>query len=419
MRLSFLGALCTIGASGVLVDTGNEKILMDYGTKIQEIPPKFPLPIDGKPDAIIATHSHLDHIGGLPIFFAKGNSCPIHAINITIPLTDLLISDSIKVSREEGIELPFTKEDVKKTIKCFSSANYGVPFKVRNTEVTLFDAGHIPGSVMCFIKAGKSVLYTGDFKTSDTRLIEGCEQDLPDVDILITESTYSEREHPDRKDQEKQLINIINDTLAVDGVCLIAGFAISRLQEILLILEHYGINSPLYMDGMAKKATTIINQHSPLLKDPNSLDKALEGVEYISSDNRRKKIIKQPCVILTTSGMLSGGPIVNYIKRLYEQKNCSLVLVGYQVEGSPGKTLLETGRFMNEDLNLDMKMFVKRLDFSSHCGRADLFKFVEKVNPENVFCVHGDHTEEFAAELRQKGFNAVAPIANNRIFNII
>jgi putative mRNA 3-end processing factor len=172
----------------------------------------------------------------------------------------------------------------------------------------------------------------------------------------------------------------------------------------------------LFIDGMAKKATTIINKHKNLLKEPDRLDKVLEKVQYISSPNRRNKIIKHPCVILSTSGMLNGGPIIHYIKKLYDMQTCSLVLTGYQVEGSPGKVLLETGRFITKDLNLDMKMFVKRLDFSSHAGRSDLFNFIERVNPEKVFCVHGDHTEEFANELKQKGFDAIAPVANNRIF---
>ncbi|MCS7106317.1 MAG: MBL fold metallo-hydrolase, partial [Candidatus Aenigmarchaeota archaeon] len=163
---------------------------------------------------------------------------------------------------------------------------------------------------------------------------------------------------------------------------------------------------------------TIINKHNRLLKNQKSLDKALEKVEYVNSQRMRKRIIKEPCVILSTSGMLSGGPIVEYIKRLYSREDCSLILTSFQLEGTPGKILLETGRYINEELNLEVRMQVKRLDFSSHVGRKELFEFIEKVSPEKVFCVHGDHTQEFAFELREKGFNAVAPLANNRIFNV-
>lgn len=420
-RLTFLGAMNTVGCSAALVDTGTEKILLDYGTKIQEIPPKFPLPVEGKLTTTLLSHSHLDHSGALAVLHANGNHAPIFSVDVAKPLTELLLLDSIKISREEGIELPFKRHDVERTIESFVPVKFKQPFHLKETEVTFFDAGHIPGSSMPYLEFdGKTLLYTGDFNTNDTRLMKGADTHLPNVDILVTETTYADRDHPERKTQEKELVGIIKDTLAVDGICLIAGFAVGRLDEILLVLNSYGIDYPVYIDGMAKKAITIINQHKNLLKEPKSLDKALYKAEYVSKETMRKKIIKQPCVILTTSGMLSGGPIVWYLKKLYDKIDCSLVLSGYQVTGSPGKTLLETGKYINEkeNLNLDMKMFVRRLDFSSHLGRTELFKFIEKVNPEKVFCVHGDHTEEFSNELKEKGFDAIAPLANNRIFQV-
>lgn len=154
IQLSFLGAMNTVGASGILVDTGIEKILLDYGTKIQELPPKFPLPVEGKVDAILLSHAHLDHAGALALLYANGNTCPIYAINVTKPITELLLLDSIKISREEGVELPFTKKDVNETIKNFLDVSYRVPFKLHKTEVTAFDAGHIPGSMMPFLNFG-------------------------------------------------------------------------------------------------------------------------------------------------------------------------------------------------------------------------------------------------------------------------
>ncbi len=411
-----------VGCSSVLVDTGVEKIVLDYGTKLQEIPPKFPIPIQGKVDAVMLSHSHLDHSGAIPIFSANGQNPPIYAHEVAKHLSRLLWMDSLKIAREEKIQLPYTKRDVKNSLKNFVPVKYRRPFNLRKTKVTYFDAGHIPGSAMPFMKFddGKSLMYTGDYNTVDTRLLKKADTNLPDIDYLITESTYSDRDHPDRKDMEKQLVRIIDETLANDGVTLIAGFAVGRIDELLLVLDKYGVECPIYIDGMAKKAITIINQYKSLLHDPNSLDRALERAEYVYGDTMRRRIIKKPGVILTTSGMLSGGAIVSYLKRLHDREECSLILTSFQAEGTPGKTLLETGRFIypKENVDVDLKMFVKRLEFSSHVGRTELINFIKKTNPETVFCMHGDHTEEFVRELREHGFDAIAPVANNRVFRL-
>jgi len=419
VQISFMGAMVSVGCSSVLVDTGYGKFVLDFGIKIQEIPPIFPIPINTKVDAIIPSHAHLDHSGAIPIFNAQKNGCRVFAPNVTKQLSELLWLDSIKISHEEGVALPFDKKDVSETLNRFVNIAFTKPFKLNKTEITLFDAGHIPGSSMTYLDTGeKKILYTGDYKISDTRLMKGADKNLPEVDVLVTESTYCDRDHPDRKSQEKELVNIVRSTIANDGIALISGFAIGRIDELLLVLDQYGIDYPVYVDGMAKKAMTIINQHRDLLKEPKSLNRVLEKVEYVKDQGMRKRIIKQPCVILSTSGMLTGGPVVWYISKLFDRRNSSLILSGFQVEGTPGKTLLETGRYINEGIDVEVEMFVKRLDFSSHLGRTDLFQFINRLNPEKIFCVHGDHAEDFARELKDKGHDAVAPLANNRIFNL-
>lgn len=423
IELTFLGASGEVGASGILVDNGVEKIVMDYGADTETTPPRPPLPVEGKIDSVLLTHAHLDHCGSLPLLIQK-NRVPIYALECTRDLAELLLNDSLKINMEtigsiEDAKLPFTKRDVKNTIRSFVAVNYRKSFRLHAAKVTYYDAGHIPGSAMSLVDVdGKHILYTGNYNTIDTRLLKRADEDLPEIHALITESTYSDRDHPDREDQEREFADTVRATIFNGGVALISSFAIGRSQEILLILDKYGIDFPVYMDGMAKKATTIINKHKNLLRDPTSLDKALENVEYISSDRMRQKIIKQPCAIITTSGMLDGGPIVPYIRRLHDDERASLILTGFQAKGSAGKTLLETGHFIFENLDLEMKMRVRRFDFSAHLGRKQLFDFIGKTSPERVFCVHGDHTEEFAMELRQNGFDAVAPIANNRVFRL-
>ena len=416
MKLEFLGAMSCVGASGVLVEENGDKIVLDYGAKVREIPLKFPLPVE-KPKAVLLSHAHLDHSGGIPLLVKK-YSTPIYALDVTKELTELLLNDSIKVSREEGIELPFNEFDIERTIKNFVIVDYHKSFKIGSFKITYFDAGHIPGSAMIFVESrSTNVLYTGDFNYINTRLLEKCEDNLPKVKNLIIESTYADREHPDRKKEEKELVRMVDETISNNSPAIISAFAVGRAQEVLLILARYGISYPIFMDGMAKTATTIINKYKKYLRNPEDLEEALKFVTYVK-ENIRKRLVKEAACIITTSGMLNGGPVVNYIRKLHKNERASLILTGWQTEGTPGRILLESGRFIYEKINLEVKMKVRRFDFSAHAGRKSIFEFIRKLNPEKIFCVHGDHTEEFAEELIRDGFDAVAPIANNRIFEV-
>jgi len=184
-----------------------------------------------------------------------------------------------------------------------------------------------------------------------------------------------------------------------------------------MVLHEHKISYPLFLDGMAKKATTIIAKYKNLLRDQEAFEEALDFVTFLKPE-KRKRVVKEPSVIVTTSGMLNGGPITYYIKKLYKKEKASLILTGWQIEGTPGRILLESGKFIYGNLDLEVKMNVKRFDFSAHAGRKQLFDFVKKLNPERVFCIHGDHTQEFAEELRREGFEAYSPMANQRIFEI-
>jgi putative mRNA 3-end processing factor len=425
IQLNFLGASGEVGASGIIVDNGVERILMDYGADVETAPPRPPLPVEGKIDSIMLSHAHLDHCGSIPMLMQK-QRVPIYAPACTKDLTELLLRDSLKINMKtigdiEGAKLPFTKRDVKVTMKSFVDVEYRKPFRTRSAKVTYFDAGHIPGSAMTMLQfKEKNVFYVGNYNTVDSSLLKGADQNLPKIDALITECTYSDRDHPDRNESERAFVDMVKSTIEKGGVALISSFAVGRAQEILLVLEKYGINFPLYMDGMAKKATTIINKHNHLLANPEALESAVEKVDYVETDRMRRRIVREPCAIITTGGMLDGGPVVRYIDMVHDDPKSSLMLTGFQAKGSAGKVLLETGRYVYEDegMDLEMKMAVKRFDFSAHLGRKQLLEFFERHSPEKIFCVHGDQTEEFARELQEKGYDAIAPIANNRIFEI-
>jgi len=417
MNLSFLGACKEVGRSGILVDTGSEKFVLDYGVKIGEKPTLYPKKVNVKLDGIFLSHAHLDHVGALPVLYKHGQKCKTYGIDITKQLTRMLLKDSLKIARSENQPLMFSEKDISIALKHFRSIDYKKTFNIGKTKITFLDAGHIPGSAMILLENnGKRLLYTGDFNLSDTRFLKGANlEDLDNIDTVIIESTYSDREHPQRKKEELRFIDSINSTLANDGVAIVASFAIARAQEIMFILDDFDIKYPVYVDGMAEKATDIINRYPELQKEYNKLEKTMErlNIKYIEHASQRKKIIKKPCVVITTGGMLSGGPVVWYIKKLHNKIESSIFLTGFQIPNTEGDILLQTGRYIHENLELSVKMNVNSYDFSAHASHSELLKTIKKINPGQVFCIHGDKTEKFADELRQNGFAAEAAELKN------
>lgn len=282
----------------------------------------------------------------------------------------------------------------------------------------VFNAGHIPGSCMYLLKVdGKRILFTSDFNTETTRLLKGAKFDFKDIDILIMESTYANRDHPPRKETEKKFFEYITGTIANEGIALIPVFAIGRAAEILMVLGSLKLDFPVYLDGMTREATRITLDYPEFIRDPKALRKALKNVQLIYTANERRKIVKEPCAIVTSAGMLEGGPVVSYIKYLYNTPESSLTFTGFQVPRTAGRYLLDTGRFVLEDVDLKLKMSINHLDFSAHSGRSDLFDVAHKINPEKIICLHGEHCQRFAQELRGRGFDAIAP-HNNDVIDI-
>ncbi|MCD6402945.1 MAG: MBL fold metallo-hydrolase [Candidatus Aenigmarchaeota archaeon] len=411
LKISFLGACNEVARASILIDDGIERILLDYGSNITEIPPLHPRKINKPLDAVFLTHAHLDHSGSLPLLISQGQKMPIYAMEVTKRLTRLLLLDSVKIAKREGYRLGYGKKEVRRTMKMFSNIKYREPIKFSSIEIIGYDAGHIPGSMGFLVKVdGKNVFFTGDYKDIDTQLLTKADFDeLPEIDILITESTYAKREHPDRKRLEHEFIDFIDETCSNDGIALVSSFAVGRAQEILMILRKYKVKWPVWLDGMGKKATRIIMEYPELLKDYDGLKKAVKKVRFISSIADRKRALKQPGIIVTSAGMLGGGPVVWYLKHLYDRRDSSLILTGYQVKGTPGRMLLDTGRFVNDEIDVKVKMSVKWFDFSAHVGRSGLFRTVEKLQPKKIFCIHGEDTFGFAEELREMGYDAIAP----------
>ena len=390
-RLDFLGAINEIGSSSILVDSGKSKFILDFGGNTNTTPSTPPIQPKEKVDAVFLSHAHFDHCGSLPLITKPNPGIPVYSAPCTPELTEMLLYDSVKINIQEmgnikgdNFSLPFTNEDVIQTLRRFKRVEYRKPFNFKDSKVNFFDAGHIPGSSMIHFDYGadkKKILYTGDFQSIDSRLLKKFDDNVPNTEILITESTYSDKDHPSRESQEKELIDIVTTTIESGGIAMIPSFAVGRAAELLLVLEQRGIDYPVYMDGMAKKATTIINNNNTLLNDKDGLSNVMKKVKFVAGNKHRNKIIRNPCAIITTSGMMDGGPINFYMSRLYNDESSSVTFTGWQAPNSVGKSLLDNGRYIGQGMDVESKVLVKRLDFSAHVGRQGILDFINKINP--------------------------------------
>jgi putative mRNA 3-end processing factor len=411
MRIKCLGGFREVGKTAVLVES-KENVLLDYGMEVET--GKMPLN-PGKVDAIILGHAHLDHSGYCPALYKRFKP-PIYSTAATFDLAHLLLKDSIKVARYRELPKRFDKNDIERMKKNEIRITYGQNIEERNFILDVFDAGHIPGSAAPLLDMdGKRILYVCDFNTNNTRLLNGARIDARDVDLLILESTYAEREHPDRKETEKRFFEAVKETIDNEGTAILPCFAVGRSAEILMILASFNPDFPMYLDGMSKTATELSLKYPELLRDAKALKRALGRTTEIWDDKDRKKITKEPCAIITSSGMLEGGPSVRYIKYLYDDPSSSIIFTGFLIPKTAGRVLVDTGRFLTEGFDLKIKMGIHCFDFSAHSGHTDLVNFAKEINPRKIICLHGDNCEWFADELKEKGFDAIAPSNGDEI----
>jgi putative mRNA 3-end processing factor len=406
IEIRFLGGCNEVGKLGMLIDTGTEKFLWEYGVNVQtkERPIQPSINLDG----VFVSHAHLDHSGMLPQLYRLGYDGPVYTDPTTLDLLSILLRDSLKLQKRSGEPLDFMLGDIKRLERNTRFLRPGDKQDFVTSSVSFHNAGHIPGSVMPLLEnKGNRILFTGDVKFIDTQLMNGAETKFKNIDVLISESTYSHTNHPDRKKLEDSLKKVVQETVYGGGVCVIPSFAVGRTQEMLLLLHELGI--PIYMDGMGIRATEAILRHPKGVRDHKSLEKAFSFAHKVRNARERDRIIESPCIILTTAGMLNGGPVVHYISRLYERPDCSLVITGYQVPGTAGRALLDTGKFVNGEIEVKPKMRMEFLDFSAHTDQDHLISFYKKVRPNKILLVHGEKPNEFAKDLQKLGFDASAP----------
>ena len=419
LKLRILGAAREVGRSALLVEDLGQRIILDYGVLVgngRKKDPEFPVHVRPKDiDAVFVTHAHLDHSGAVPLFKISEFDGGIFATRPTIQLSELLLYDFLQIS---GEKLPYTEYEVDAFAREASEVNYGDTVRIGDLGVSVLDAGHIPGSSMFYVEGSERVLYTGDVNRRDTALVKGYGKDLPEADVVVSESTYSQVNHPRREDEERAFVEFAKEVIEREGTLLVPAFAVGRAQEAAMILWRYGFPYPIYMDGMALTVNSILLSNPEHLRDYRDLERALDNVEYVRSWRVRKQIVNEPCVIISPAGMLVGGASVFYSKAVGGKEGNGIAVIAYQAPETPGRKLLEEG-LLDVKTRRKAKAEVRRFDFSAHSGREELLKLLlEDLKGDPVIVlVHGDEEPmlRFADELREKGLAVATPTAGQAI----
>lgn len=413
MKLVFHGGAGEVGRSCIELAAGKRRLLLDCGLKLTEYDSEYPVGVD-RPDtidAVFITHAHLDHTGALPLFDHRGMSCPVFMTKATKALTRLILKDAFKIGKITHQHLGYGKADIRKVLDCIRRVRIDAEGSFDSVSFEYFDAGHIPGAASVLLSIdGTNILYTGDINTIDTRLHRAAETGFPDIDVLICESTYGDRDHPPRDKAEQKFLDCIQDTLRRGGSVIIPVFALGRSQEVLQILADRKFDAPVYFDGMGITATNIALENPDSIRDPAALKKAFSRARVVKSNRDRMEAVKTKSIIVTTSGMLTGGPVMHYLKYLNDPKN-SILLTGYQAEHTNGRLLLEEGKLFIDGWKTGVKCEVRQFDFSAHAGMSRLKALVRKVGPKKVFFVHGEQSsvENMRAWADALGMEAYAP----------
>ncbi len=410
MELEFLGGAGEIGRSALLID---DRLLVDYGVESGN-PPRYPIR-EPEPAAVVASHGHLDHVGAIPALLSGSARPEVHWTPPTRDLARLLAEDTLKL-HGGTYDCPFTRAELARLGQVSRTHGYGDPFEAAGYEVTFFDAGHVVGSAHVLVDDGETrLLYTGDYHTEDQALVAGTTA-RPGADVVVTESTYADTSRRPRPEIEAEFVESLRTTVREGGTVVVPAFAIGRTQEVLCLCQRHGIDC--YVDGMGKRVTELFLREAnrPFLRDPTLLRRAKGNARFVDGrDGQRRRIAEENTVIVTTSGMLHGGPAMTYVPAIRTHPTNKVALTGYQVEGTPGRQLLETGSAELDGRVMPVSARVEAYDFSAHADREGLRAFLESYEGSEVLVVHGDRPGTFAAELRADGVDARAPALGDRV----
>ncbi len=435
IRITSLGGYREVGRSCTLLSTPDSKILIDCGLDVSSSENGSPylhmpevLPLESI-DGVVVTHAHLDHAGLIPMLFKYGYDGPIYATYPTRDVMILLQMDYLRVCADEAKKPPYSSEHIRKEIVNTIPLNYGDTTDITpDIRLTMHRAGHILGSAICHFHIGDglfNIAFSGDIKYEKTWLFSAATTRFPRLEAMVIESTYGGKNdiQPSRKKATEQLKEIIKKTLESRGKVLIPVFAIGRSQEVMIVLEYLMKEKeipevPIYLDGMIWEATAIHTVYPEYLN--NDLRKKIfqEGENPLMSDifvrvenyDRRREIIDESdeCIILATSGMLNGGPVMEYFKSWAEEERNTLIFVGYQAEGTLGRKIQKGWKeIVIGDKVIKVEMNIETCEgFSGHSDRKQLMNYVKNLTPKpkKIIVNHGEESKciDFASSIHKR-----------------
>ncbi|MDC0159367.1 beta-CASP ribonuclease aCPSF1 [Candidatus Nitrosopelagicus sp.] len=444
VSLLTLGGFGQVGRSCMLLITPDSKVLIDCGINPGARTPSEAFPrLDwanislDELDAIVIGHAHLDHTGFLPVLTKYGYKGPIYCTEPTLPMMNLIQLDAIKVAGAQGRTPMYAERDVHQIMRQTIGLSYGTVTDISpDIKLVLANAGHILGSASCHFHIGNgdhNFVYSGDIKYGKSMLLESADTRFPRVETLLVESTYGAKEdiQPTREEVEGAFIKSVNEILTGGGKVLIPIPAVGRAQELMMVIDKYMksgqlTESPVFMEGMIQEATAIHEAHPEYLErslkqkiletDDNPFDSEyFTNIEH--ADSRDEPLREDsPCIVIATSGMLEGGPVLEYFRNFAPNPKNKILFVSYQVNGTLGRRVMDGARqvtIMGRDGKVEVVSIncgTEKLEgFSGHSDYNQLMSYVQRLRPKlrRVLVNHGE---------RRKSQNLSSSI--NRMFRV-
>jgi metallo-beta-lactamase family protein len=455
VNLSFYGAAKEVTGSCYLLEANGKKFLVDCGLQQgQDVKDDQRLPFNARDiNFVILTHAHIDHSGRLPLLVKEGFSGMIYAIKATCDLISIMLKDSANIQEMDAMwenkkgkrtgknkAIPlYSIADAENTLKYLVPCSYNEMNKISEAiKVNFVDAGHILGSASAeiFLSAGtvtKKIVFSGDIGNTNQPIIKD-PQYINESDYVVMEATYADRNHEKSKDYTLGLAKIIDETLSRGGNVVIPSFAVSRTQEVLYFIREIKEKKlvasipdfPVYVDSpLASQATKLYEADLSGYADEQTIGILKKGIDPLNfsnltftdsvDDSKALNSDPTPKVIISSSGMCEGGRIRHHLKHNLSRKECSIVFVGFQVNGTLGRILLDGAKkveLFGEEIAV-LAVIHNFTGMSAHADRDGLLKWINSFDkkPDKVFITHGEGfvCVEFVKSLNESGFLAIAP----------